>query len=530
MIGITRLSTAGLMTLVVLAGGLMTSSPASAAAPEKPLTKPATEIGGTAATLHGVLNPKASATAGYHFTYGSEGSCEGNTTEARAEATGKAIKVSTPLTGLTPHTKYTFCVVATNVAEESTTGSPLSFETLPVPPAIEEESASAITRSTVSLSALINPEFQETICKAFQYVDHAGFITSEFAGALEVPCEPEGLGAGSSGERTTANLTGLTANTTYHYRVLTENASGLSQGTGQTFLTLPNPPEASTGEASSITPNSATIAGTVIPGSEGPNSETTYLFQYGTTTSYSTQQPLAPGDAGEGTSPIAETASLTALEPGTTYHYRILATNDNTNVPQTAFGKDETFTTVATPPILIGVSASNVTQSTATITATLDPRGLPTRYELQLGRTPGALQAEAFGNTAGAGVISLTLSVGSLSPGTLYYYRLNATNLNGTAELEPEGAFMTVVGLDASSPLAQPPRPPLLATPAIAFPTESATGGGVLGTTKRQMTNAQKLASALKTCRKKPRKVRASCERQARRRFGARKKGKPTKK
>jgi hypothetical protein len=108
-----------------------------------------------------------------------------------------------------------------------------------------------------------------------------------------------------------------------------------------------------------------------------------------------------------------------------------------------------------------------------------------------------------------------------LSSGTLYYYRLIASNLNGIAEPPPEGAFTTAAGPGASSPLTQPPTPPLLATPVIAFPSESPTGGGVQGKNTKRLTNAQKLANALKACRKKPKSKRAACERQARKRYSA---------
>jgi hypothetical protein len=520
--GLAKMGRTGLATLGIFAGGLLVSSPASAAPPEKPLSKPATEITGTAATLHGVLNPKVSATAGYHFAYGSEGSCEGTTTEPGAEATGTAIKVSTSLSGLVPHTKYTFCVVATNKAEEATSGLPVTFETLPVAPLVEEESVSALTQNTASLSALINPELQETTCTGFQYVDAASFAESEYSGALKASCEPEALGAGSSGERASASLTGLVANTTYHFRVQAENSSGLSNGPDQTFLTLPDPPAVSTGEAAAITPTGATISASVNPGSVGPNSDTAYFFQYGATTSYGAQIPIIPGDAGQGTIPVTETASLSALEPGATYHYRIVATNDNTNMPMIAIGKDKTFTTVATPPIVSGVSVSAVTPTAATITATIDPRGLPTRYELELGSTPGELQARAFGNTASA--IALVLTIGPLRSDTLYHYKLTAANLSGIAESPPEGAFRTALGSSASYPLAQPPTPSLLATPTTTFPSESVRSG-ILGTTRRRLTNAQMLAIALKACRQKPKTQRPGCERKARGRYALRNRG-----
>jgi len=606
----------GLAMLAAVVAVLMFSSAAMAAPPEKPVTKAATLIAGTTATLNGELNPAKSATTGYEFTYNTNGTCtEGATTVPGAEKTGTKLKVSTPLTGLEARTPYTFCLVASHTEAEVTelaSGLPLTFETLAAKPVlvsesssgvtpfaatleaqvnpenqattsckveyglttayeagsvaceqpsingsaeqlvsanvsgleaatlyhyrvvvmnatgeskgadgefttlpaekplIEEESAASITETSISLSALINPEFQETTCKRFQY----GLSTSY---GSEAPCEPEALGSGSAGERTSANLTGLTPNTTYHFRVLAENASGLSEGPDQTFLTLPNPPEAITGEPSSISPNSATVSGSVNPES----SDTTYFFQYGPTTSYGAQAPLAPGDAGQGTSAVIVMANLTGLEPGTGYHYRIVATNDNEHTPQTVFGADQTLMIVPTPPILSAVSVSAITQSTATITATLDPRGLPTRYELQLGATPGALQAQAFGNTAGGAVLPLTLNVQSLSPGARYYYRLIATNLNGPAEPPPEGAFTTGTspGLPEVTPGNTIVFPPFVAALAERAAREARESTNTGGPPAKPLTKAQKLAKALKVCAKKPKKQRSSCRRQAKRRY-----------
>ena len=512
-----RPSTTGLAVLGLMAGGLAYASPASAAVPEPPITEPASEVTGTSATLNGVLNPKKKAKAGYHFAYGSEGSCEGRTTEPVAEATVKALKASATITGLIPHTTYTFCLVATNTAGVAE-GLPLFFETPPVPPAIEKESASSISQTTASLSALINPEFQETTCRGFQYVDEKSFEEEGYSSAQEASCEPGSLGSGSSGETASASLTGLTPNTVYHYRVLAENASGVSEGEDHNFLTLPTPPIASTGEASAITVNGATVSGSVEPGSRGPSSDTTYFFEYGVSASYGTKTPIQ--DAGQGTSLLIETANLTSLERDSVYHYRIVATNDNNNTPQTAHGSDQTLITGGPPPTIGGPSVSTISQDSAVFTATIAPQGLATRYELQVGRTQNRLQTVASGNTSSE--LPLVLDVGSLSSGTTYYYVLVATNVNGTA-LSPEGGFATVVGATPSNPLPQPPTLPLLTSSITAFPSESPTAGGVLGTKSGRPTSGQKLANALKACKKKPRTKRASCERQVRRKYGTRK-------
>ncbi|HXA53651.1 MAG TPA: hypothetical protein VNV37_02135 [Solirubrobacteraceae bacterium] len=101
----------------------------------------------------------------------------------------------------------------------------------------------------------------------------------------------------------------------------------------------PKPPHASTGAAPQ--PNQTTVAlyGTVNP----HGVETTCYFQYGTSTAYGSQTP--PIAAGSGTANVKVSQPLTGLTQGTTYHYRLLATNAN----GTSEGADHTFTTKQTP-------------------------------------------------------------------------------------------------------------------------------------------------------------------------------------
>ena len=68
-----------------------------------------------------------------------------------------------------------------------------------------------------------------------------------------VPCASL-PGSGTSPVVVSAALTGLTANTTYHLRILASNAGGTSKGSDQTLKTLPNAPAVVTGAASAITP------------------------------------------------------------------------------------------------------------------------------------------------------------------------------------------------------------------------------------------------------------------------------------
>ena len=210
---------AAMGAVVAMAVLLLFSTAALAAAPEEPLTKAATGVTATEAILHGELNPNVSGTAGYEFTYNTNGTCEGTTTELQAEITGKGLPVEQALTNLEPSKEYKFCAVATHLEGETLEakpGAPLSFKTLAAPPAVESESASAVTPFEAHLESVVNPNNQITSCE-FEYGLTTGYGTA-------VPCEPASLeGFGGQGAGLTIN--GLTPSKIYHFRVVVENAS-----------------------------------------------------------------------------------------------------------------------------------------------------------------------------------------------------------------------------------------------------------------------------------------------------------------
>ena len=95
-------------------------------------------------------------------------------------------------------------------------------------------------------------------------------------------------------------------------------------------------PTATTGGATAVTQTSARLHGTVKPNGQ----DTTWHFEIGPTTAYGAatgeQGPIV---AGSGSKAVA--ADVGALQPGTVYHYRVVATNASGAIP----GKDRTFTT-----------------------------------------------------------------------------------------------------------------------------------------------------------------------------------------
>src|SRR4051812_6725386 len=99
------------------------------------------------------------------------------------------------------------------------------------------------------------------------------------------------------------------------------------------------PPVVTTGAASNVTKSSADVSGFVNP----ERLATTYHFEYGTTTAYGSSTPTA--NAGAGTADVPATSTLTGLAPGTTYHYRLVATNAAGTTP----GADMAFATQSAP-------------------------------------------------------------------------------------------------------------------------------------------------------------------------------------
>jgi hypothetical protein len=187
----------------------------------------------------------------------------------------------------------------------------------------------------------------------------------------------------------------------------------------------PAPPTVTTGAAMNIERTTATLTGTVDPN----GSETTYRFEYGTTTAYGLQ--TADRDAGEGDGNVAVEVPVQNLSPGTTYHYRLIATNAN----GTTNGADRTFRTDPNPrpPGVTRTGTAQVAPDGAVLRSTIDPNDAATTYRFEYGPT------RRYGNRTpdrtipeGDGDVAITEQIGGLQPFRRYHFRLVATNAAGT--------------------------------------------------------------------------------------------------
>ncbi len=101
--------------------------------------------------------------------------------------------------------------------------------------------------------------------------------------------------------------------------------------------------------ASNVTYSSAVLFASV----NARGQVTNYVFQYGTTSGYGSQTPLAP--AGNGTIGIKVSHAITGLQPATVYHYRVVAISPG----GTTDGGDRTFTTKDIPLSVQLIGAPN---------------------------------------------------------------------------------------------------------------------------------------------------------------------------
>ena len=391
---------------------LKTAAPSTA-------TGPASSVTATSATLNGSVNPTGLSTT-YYFQYGTTASYGSNTKSTSAGSGTGNVSASAGISSLTCNITYHYRLVATNSAGTSY-GSDKTFTTSDCPadpPTVTTGSATSVTATSATLNGTVNPNGASTTYY-FQY----GTTTSYGSTTLSTSA-----GSGTGSVSVSVDISGLTSNATYHYRLVATNSAGTSYGSDNEFTADVSPkPEVTTGSASSVTASSATLNGTVNPN----GASTTYYFQYGTTTSYGSSTTST--SAGSGSSSVSAIGPVSGLICSTTYHYRLVATNS----AGTSYGSDKIFTTSdcpADPPTVTTGSASSVTASSATLNGTVNPNGASTTYYFQYGTTT-SYGSSTTSTSAGSGSSSVSAigPVSGLICSTAYHYRLVATNSAGTS-------------------------------------------------------------------------------------------------
>jgi hypothetical protein len=320
--------------------------------------------------------------------------------------------------------RHTLRLGVEDADHDITLSDPRTFE-VDRPPLIDDASVrtSLVTSTRAVVTALIDTRQSYTSCRveygtttlygASASCDNGGTLTS-----VPIPM--------------TAHVQGLSPATTYHFRFVATNISGQSTtGSDHTLTTVLLPPTATSDNVTHVTQTSALVQGSVSPNG---SAVTSCSIEFGTSTAYGSSMPCAE-QPGSGPDPVSVSATVSGLSPGTTYHARVTATG----VAGTASGEDLTFTT-PTPqgPVLVVSEATNVTHTTASVHATVNPNGLPTTCSLEVFWETLLVDELPCTTDPGSGTVPVGEDFGlvALMWDTTYDYVLVATNSDGTTTSE----------------------------------------------------------------------------------------------
>ena len=386
------------------------------------------KVSRSTAILSGTVNGDGIA-AKYSFQWG--------TTEALGQSTPLSDAgsgedaVSATLSGLKPSTTYFFRIVGED-ENGSNVGVIRQFTTQT---AVEDVSTGPVTDlkpEGATLTGGLKPGGLQT-----HYLFEWGTT-----GAYGNSTPATSAGSGKAAVSVEAALTGLQANTVYHYRIVAENELGLTRGEDRTAMTS-GPPRIGSEATTGITHEGAMIHAKIDP----DELATSYRFEYGETIGYGSEAPLGGASIPGGEAPVAVSATLSALKIGATYHFRVVAQNA-AGAP--VVGPDQHFSTIASAP----VDASFITDlsaTEATLHAQINPLGNDTTFYFQYGTDSCKANPAPCTNDpsppgldigAGEGDQERTQTLSGLKPGTTYYYRVLADNSLGVSE-GPQRTFTT---------------------------------------------------------------------------------------
>jgi phosphodiesterase/alkaline phosphatase D-like protein len=230
--------------------------------------------------------------------------------------------------------------------------------------------------------------------------------------------------AGTTNTTLSANLTGLIAGTTYHYRAKGVNTAGTATGSDMIFTTFSNV---------------ATLSGLKLStGTLSPafNSNTTaYTVTLPNATASMTVTPAVTNNSHatvtvNGTAVVSGTPSgVLTLAPGLNVLVIAVTAQDGSTV--VSYTVNVTRTTP--PPVVVTLGVTGLGTGGATLTGTVNASGTSTTPAFDYGLTTAYSNSIAAtpSSVTGSTATAVSAAVSGLSPGTTYHYRVNAVNAGG---------------------------------------------------------------------------------------------------
>jgi lysophospholipase L1-like esterase len=309
------------------------------------------------------------------------------------------------------------------------------------PPTVITDNAASVTQNGAVLNGIVNPN--GTGAEAwFEYGTNPNLAAYDNT-AIQI------FAGGSGIQPVDHPLSGLTPGTTYYFRLVASNAGGWVGGEIFSFTTHNPPPAVTTGGASAITLNGATLNGTVNPNGAVTNA----WFEYGDDPALAVFTATDNQVLAAGRDPVPVGSSLSGLlQSGKTYYFRVVAASVEGEVG----GAIGSFSTDFPPPAATTSGATGITTTGATLNGTINPNGFSTEAWFEYGTdnalvTFTATAPQSMGSVTSD--VAVSAAVTSLTPYRTYYFRAVARSVTdpgvvtkGAIRSFPTGEYFVAVG------------------------------------------------------------------------------------
>jgi len=355
--------------------------------------------------------------AGYKVYYGTASGSYGTPIDV-------GNKTTYTVTGLGYGTYY-FAVKAYDTTGNLSNFSNEASKTLSdtTPPAISAIAAGTMTSSSTAISWTTN----EAATSLVEYGTTTAYGSSTLFDSNLVIGHNQAIG-------------GLQASTIYHYRIRSADAAGNLGISGDNTFTTLSAPDITPPAISGITITNITSTGANVTWTTNESADT--QVQYGITTAYGSSTTLNTSMV------LSHTQSLTGLQSSTLYNFRVLSRDAAGNL---ATSGNNIFTTAApldtTPPVISGITASNMTSTSATVTwATNEAATSSVEY----GTTTAYGSSSVLDSTL---VTSHSTGLSGLIGSTTYHYRVKSSDAAGNLATSGDNTLITAATPDTTPPV-----------------------------------------------------------------------------
>lgn len=302
-----------------------------------------------------------------------------------------------------------------------------------------------------TLSGTVTPNGTDATTCSFQYATDAYYTGHGNTFDQSAPCDQSPIAASTTDPTpVSATVTNLTPGTVYDFQLVASNGVDPDPVTSVLQFSVPSPPTVDSESAPTIWSNEALLFGSLNP----QDGDTTWHWEYvddanfqATGYANASVEPASDGFVGAfsgstavgefpGNPPGTPRTPITGLTPGTTYHYRLVATNSGGRTD----GPDQTLHTASgTLP-----GATDIAMTSATLTGVVNTNGHAATYHFDwglVGLDKSTPETPVGTNDTADHVV--TAPVTGLFPSHTYSVRLVLTLDDGTTITGDVGQFTT---------------------------------------------------------------------------------------